>query len=386
MPKNIIICCDGTNNQFGKNNTNVAKLYDMTIADAQQLNYYDPGVGTTARNAFAFLQTTSNLARQAFGLDLSKNVEEAYRFLMKSYEPGDKIFLFGFSRGAHTVRRLADVLGKYGLLHSGSNNMIPYVQRMYNREEPDEVRLPFRRKFTRECPVHFLGVWDTVSALSRLMPLSKLDGELNDETHHAYHAVSIDEQRFLFPANLFKPQQNSNLVREEVWFAGVHSDIGGSYKESGLADITLKWMVNKAVGAGLRVYDDVVAEIKPNVEDKMHDSWTPLFWFSPWPLYVVLFLVALALIQVVTSYLGLFWPFFAKGAWCARPFYFVCGLLIQYWYMSLLALAFAIFKTRRTRVIPDGARIHRSVETRIKNSNYLPKSLNRVVQTDQWVD
>lgn len=381
MSKNIIICCDGTNNQFGKNNTNVAKLYDMIIADSEQLNYYDPGVGTSARNSFAALRYASNLAKQAFGLDLSKNVEEAYRFLMKNYEEGDKIFLFGFSRGAHTVRRLADVLGDYGLLHSGSHNMIPYVLRMYDRDEPDEIVKPFRRKFTRPCPVHFLGVWDTVSALSRLMPLSKLDGELNDDTLHAYHAVAIDEVRFQFPANLFKQKQDSRLVREEVWFAGVHSDVGGSYKERGLSDIALKWMAGKAVALGLRVYDDVLSEVKPNPRDIQHNSWSGLFWFTPWPMYFFMLWIALGLIQIPIALSGLFWPSLSL----VRPFWDASALVSTYWNQSVVILLILMMNTRKVRKIPIGARVHETVRVRMeKMAGYKPKNLDK--ENVVWVE
>src|SRR5688572_30323638 len=115
--RNIVVCCDGTSNQFGENNTNVVNLYELIRIDDEQINFYDPGVGTSSRSLFIPFQWINNLVCQGLGLDLPRNVEEAYTFLMNNYEEGDKIFLFGFSRGAHTVRRLAAVLGKLGLLY-----------------------------------------------------------------------------------------------------------------------------------------------------------------------------------------------------------------------------------------------------------------------------
>ncbi len=105
--KNIIICCDGTGNQYGKNNINVVKLYEMLIYGEEQKIFYDPGVGTASKALLIPFQKIATGLSQAFGLDLQKNVEDVYFYLMNTYEPGDKIFLFGFSRGAHTVRRLA---------------------------------------------------------------------------------------------------------------------------------------------------------------------------------------------------------------------------------------------------------------------------------------
>src|SRR3954447_2878212 len=129
MPKNIVICCDGTGNEFRDRKSNVVKLYSTLTIDQDQVAYYHPGVGTmgapTARNWWERQWTRAK--GLAFGAGLLDNVADAYRYLMNHYADGDRIFLFGFSRGAYTVRVLGGVLRKYGLLCPGNEGHIPYV-------------------------------------------------------------------------------------------------------------------------------------------------------------------------------------------------------------------------------------------------------------------
>lgn len=379
--KNIVICCDGTANQFGKNNTNVVKIYEMIVEDVNQPNFYDPGVGTTSRSALLPLRWLSNKISQGLGLDLGRNVEDAYSFLMNTYEDGDQIFLFGFSRGAHTVRRLADVLWKLGLLYKGSENMTPYVLRIYEKDEEQNIIDSFKKTYTRKCPVHFLGVWDTVSALSKLMPNSKLDGILSDEITHAYHAVSIDERRLLFPANLFEKKERKSQKVEEVWFAGVHSDVGGYYNESELSDITLEWMIEKAELAGLQFYSDHKKNLRPNPICKLHNSWDYFFKFVPWHVYALLSLGLLLILQIFISYLSIFWP----NTFSVRPFNFILIKMIDYWYITLFLILTSIPFTKRSRNIPEGAWVHNSVKKRNELLGYNPKNLEKVFKSVNWV-
>ncbi len=380
MAKNIVICCDGTANQFGKNNTNVVKIYEHIEIDENQPNFYDPGVGTSSRASFAFIRNLSNKASQVLGIDLARNVEDAYLYLMNNYEAGDRIFLFGFSRGAHTVRRLADVIGKLGLLYKGSDNMAPYVLRMYDADSEKSLVEAFRKTYTRECPIHFLGVWDTVSALSRLLPRSKLDGELSPQIQHAFHAVSIDEVRFQFPPNLFKKMNfKEDQTREEVWFAGVHSDVGGSYEESGLSDIALLWMMKKAEDKGLKI--NPAENTKPNPLTKIHNSWSGLFWFTPWHIYAVLFLASMLVIQLIFAYINLFYtlPY--------RPFNVIAEFLFENWLATLIAIVALIPFTRLSRKIPEAAKIHVSVREKMEKSDYKPMNLEQVLGNGAtWVD
>ena len=158
--KNIVICCDGTGNEYGRNNTNVVETYVLAVKDASQAVYYDPGVGTGGweynEESFA-LRATGD---QATGYGLQKNVEDAYRYLMASYKEGDRVYLFGFSRGAFTARSLAGMLYKCGLLGTEAINLLEYASKLYNTEGNDDIAQRFRETFSRTCAVHFIGVWD----------------------------------------------------------------------------------------------------------------------------------------------------------------------------------------------------------------------------------
>src|SRR5690349_18658193 len=134
MSRNFIICCDGTNNQFGIENTNVVRLVQSLDRDpAKQRLYYDPGVGTLPEPGLwtSAGKWISKVFGLAFGGGLGWKVEEAYSFLMENWEPGDKVFLFGFSRGAYSVRVLAGLLHALGLLPHGNQNLVPYVMRLF---------------------------------------------------------------------------------------------------------------------------------------------------------------------------------------------------------------------------------------------------------------
>ena len=134
MAKNIVICCDGTGNEFGDHNSNVVKLYSTLVIDGKrQVGYYHPGVGTmgapTAHNKIS--KAWSVVMGLAFGTGLLANVGDAYRYLMNVYEDGDNVFIFGFSRGAYTVRALAGVLHMFRLLRPRNEGLIPYVNRLF---------------------------------------------------------------------------------------------------------------------------------------------------------------------------------------------------------------------------------------------------------------
>jgi uncharacterized protein (DUF2235 family) len=369
MSKNIVICCDGTANRYGLHNSNVAKLYDMLPLSSGQIDFYDPGVGTTPHLGIKFLGLIKNIFAQATGADLAVNVQEAYSYLMSFYEPGDRVYLFGFSRGAHTVRRLAEVLGYYGILHRGNNHLIPYVLDMHNQKNLDEPTIEaFRSKFTKPCPVHFLGLWDTVSALSSLLSAPKLDGKLHSETAHTFHAVAIDEKRVKFPANLVGANSiRAGQTAEEVWFAGVHADVGGTQADSELANIPLRWLINHARQLGLQVDEEMIQSLKINPLAKMHSSWKGFFLLLPGPLYVLLLTGVLFLLSVRFSSLAV--PAYAYAA------------------LFLFALALVPF-TKKLRTIPPNAKIHGSVKVRMEQTNYRPKNLMPLVEKKEitWVD
>ncbi len=279
MAKNIVICCDGTGNQFGENNSNVVKLYSTLVIDGtRQVGYYHPGVGTmgapTAHNRVS--EAWSVVMGLAFGAGLLANVGDAYRYLMNVYEDGDKVYLFGFSRGAYTARALAGVLHMFGLLCPGNDGLIPYVIRLYAKKTRDadgmthtfEVAEGFKSTFCRHCPLHLVGVWDTVSSVGWIWdPLKLPYTAQNPDMANGRHAVSIDERRCYFRNNLWGTQLSSQESLKQVWFAGVHSDVGGSYApaESGLSQIALEWMLCEAVSLGLLVdpskADQVLARV-----------------------------------------------------------------------------------------------------------------------------
>lgn len=266
MPKNIVICCDGTGNEFGDHNSNVVKLYGTLIIDGlRQTGYYHPGVGTmgapTARNRIS--KAWSIVMGLAFGAGLLANVSDAYRYLMNVYEDGDRVFLFGFSRGAYTARALAGVLQMFGLLCPGNDGLIPYVISLYAKRTRKaggmthsfQVAQGFKATFCRHCPLHFVGVWDTVSSVGWIWdPLKLPYTAQNPDMAVGRHALSIDERRCYFRNNLWGVQLHGQNIKQ-VWFAGVHSDVGGSYSymESGLSQIALEWMLCEASSCGLLI-------------------------------------------------------------------------------------------------------------------------------------
>ncbi|MHC4179954.1 MAG: DUF2235 domain-containing protein [Planctomycetota bacterium] len=284
MGKNIIICNDGTGNEYGRNNTNVVHAYDAFVRDDKQLGFYDPGVGTfnvLGRRAGKYVGRWLGLG---FGWGLQANVEDAYAYLMDHYEPGDRIYLFGFSRGAFTVRAIAGMLAKCGLLQKGSKNLIPYASRIYNARYNKKIAQGFKDTYGRECKPYFVGVWDTVASLGRVYGRRFFDATLHEDIKFGYHAVSIDERRKKFPVSLWdETKKTPAQTITQVWFAGVHSDVGGWYDERGLSDTALEWMLENAEQAGLRLKPGWKTKTNPDPTGKnaQHESWEG-FW-RLWP-------------------------------------------------------------------------------------------------------
>ena len=202
--KNIVICSDGTGNEYGENNTNVVETYSICKKSDKQVVFYDPGVGT---GGWEYVEGRAiplkSWSDKATGEGLQNNVNDAYEFLMEIYETGDKVYLFGFSRGAFTVRSLAGMLYKVGLLPPDNDNLIPYAAKLYNIEGNIKIAHGFKGTFSRTCPVHFIGVWDTVSSLVMNAGKRWHSGALNSEVKYGYHALAIDEQREDFPPCLW---------------------------------------------------------------------------------------------------------------------------------------------------------------------------------------
>lgn len=301
MTKNIVICCDGTGNEFGESKSNVVKLYKMLVHDDSQITYYHPGVGTMgARNALSGpSKWWTKVIGLAFGYGISDNIADAYQFLMRTFAPGDQVYVFGFSRGAYTARALCGMLHIIGLLREDNEGLIPYSIRMIKENTIDfAVAADFKKTFCRECKPHFVGVWDTVSSVGWVYNVAHFPGTKathNPDMSIIRHAVSIDERRAFFRQNLFGAPHDAQQDVKEVWFAGVHSDVGGSYpeSESQLSKIALQWMVNEAEPAGLRVDQNRKADIlggKPPyvapdpLTRNQHESLRGPWWIAElWP-------------------------------------------------------------------------------------------------------
>ena len=276
--KNIVICCDGTGNEYGRNNTNVVETCVLVERDERQVAYYDPGVGTGGWEYHEESGKLRAMSDQATGYGLQKNVEDAYRYLMDRYEEGDHVYLFGFSRGAFTVRSLGGMLFKCGLLDPGRDNLVEYASKIYNTAGNGDVAAGFRDAFGRRCPIRFIGVWDTVESLVLNAGKRFHDAALNPDVAFGCHALSIDEKRRDFlPCPWDETKAGPGQTIEQVWFAGVHSDVGGWYDERGLSNIALHWMLRKASGCGLRVKERELAERRPDPHDRIHRSCTG-FW------------------------------------------------------------------------------------------------------------
>ena len=276
--KNIVICCDGTGNEFGQNNTNVVETYLALEKSADQIAYYDPGVGTGGWEYNEESGTIRAMGDKATGYGLQTNVEDAYRYLADHYEEGDRIYLFGFSRGAFTVRSLAGMVFKCGLLRAGHGNLVEYASKIYNTGDNAAVATGFRGAFGQRCPIHFIGVWDTVESLAMNAGKRFHDATLNPDVKFGYHAIAIDERRKDFlPSPWDEARATPEQTIEQVWFAGVHSDVGGWYEDRGLSNIALRWMLHKAQARELRLTMPTEQRLRPNPHAKAHRSDTG-FW------------------------------------------------------------------------------------------------------------
>lgn len=246
MPKNLVVCCDGTANEFARDHTNVVKLFSALVQDpGRQLAFYHPGVGTmeAAGALTSAARKVTKLLGQAIGYGLETDIRDAYASVMAFYEDGDRLFLFGFSRGAYTVRAVASLLHLYGLIRRGQERLVPYAIRMLgalDRElegTADPAARAGRRAFFaggdrfREvfadvaCAPHFVGVWDTVSSIGWIENPLKLPFTANNPSiAMGRHAVSIDERRAFFRTNLWRPaeppRRSGPADLRQVWFPG----------------------------------------------------------------------------------------------------------------------------------------------------------------------
>jgi len=315
MPKNVVLCCDGTANEFAKDRTNVVKLFFTLVRDpGGQVAYYHPGLGTMEPPGALTRATriATRFAGQAFGYGLETDIRDAYVFLMNNFEEGDRVFLFGFSRGAYTARAVASLLRMYGLIPKGNESLVLYAIRMLmaihaidskggNRSVEEKryfnLAADFKSTFsTRNCTPWFVGVWDTVSSVGWYEnPLRLPYTGDNPDIEIGRHAISIDERRAFFRTNLWIPKgappYSGPRDLKQVWFPGVHDDVGGGYPEAecGLSKIALQWMLKEAINAGLLVSPgrmdlllgkNGAAYAAPDANAKIHTSLKGLWWLA----------------------------------------------------------------------------------------------------------
>ncbi|UCE38833.1 MAG: DUF2235 domain-containing protein [Thermoplasmata archaeon] len=281
MSKNIIVFSDGTGQEGGKgHNTNIYKLFNM-IEDrtSEQIAFYDRGLGTGWRK----------ITGKVGGMGISKNIMECYEFIFENYTAGDHIYLFGFSRGAATVRSLSGFIHLFGILPKSRPELIRRAYKIY--KIPDDDRREKKaeefidKHHTMWCRIRFLGVWDTVAALgipfkSIAVILDKVpffrhrfhNFRLSPSVENAYHALALDEERLTFHPVLWDREKAEYQTMKQVWFCGVHTDVGGGYKEQELSDIPLVWIIQMAVRHGLKIYPKHNIMINQDINGIMHDS------------------------------------------------------------------------------------------------------------------
>ena len=281
MPKNIVVFSDGTGQEGGKgNNTNVYKLFNMLEDRTEnQITFYDRGLGTGWR------KITGNIS----GMGISHNIRECYHFILDNYMAGDKIFLFGFSRGATTVRSLSAFIHFFGILPKSRPELIKKAYKIYKIEDSekrknraDELVARHHNQWTK---IKFLGVWDTVDALG--LPIKSLSTlvdwfpffrhkfhnlTLSESVEHARQALAIDDERLTFHPKIWDKELKSYQTMKQVWFSGMHTDVGGGYKEEDLSDIPLIWITEEAKQFGLKLYPKHKVKTQPNFDGVMHDS------------------------------------------------------------------------------------------------------------------
>jgi uncharacterized protein (DUF2235 family) len=266
MSKSIVVCIDGTNNDPTSGRTNVSRFFrilDKTKTD--QIGYYQPGVGTLDPDnpSGKIRQKVKRVRDLAKANQIKRHVTSAYRYLMQVYKPGDRIYLVGFSRGAYTCRVLAGMLHKVGLLYRGQEEMVPFAWEVYRKNRNPKSAGRFKKYYSRTVRVEFLGIWDTVSSIgSRFNPQTFPNTFNNRSVQCIRHAIALDEHRATYATNLWDDTPSKGQSVEQVWFAGVHSDVGGGYsgdKALGLGAIPLKWMLREAHSAGIRfIYDEEI--------------------------------------------------------------------------------------------------------------------------------
>jgi uncharacterized protein (DUF2235 family) len=301
MARNLVVCCDGTWNTPTQTDrgrvvhSNVVKMSLATTDQPGQQVYYDPGIGSGG--------LWDKLVGGALGRGLTRNIQQAYGWIAEHLQPDDRLFLFGFSRGAYTVRSLTGLIGRCGLT-SPDPSQIDKAYALYRKAGSDEGqrRAAAFKQHQRSPGIHFLGVWDTVGALgvpaiSHYGLLRKTVRLISDATAfahgfhdetlgrhvtHAHQALAIDERRGTFAPSLWQTGAAPRANVQQVWFAGAHSNVGGGYVDAGLSDHAFMWMAVKAMEAGLQVNERYLAmRVDPNAHGELRSEHHGLYKLMP---------------------------------------------------------------------------------------------------------
>lgn len=392
--KNIVVCLDGTGNQIEENISNVLKLYRSLdkgeAREPRQVVFYDQGVGTIGQKGTwgVLSQKAASIWSLATGHGLDDNVLRAYTFIARNFCQGevagedglvskqfDRIYIFGYSRGAHTARVLAALIYNIGMLRPEQLNLAGAALTAYKRagSKTGETEVSAFRRITQapSVPIEFVGVWDTVSSMivprtdRFLIPtIEKLPNTRSNPGVRVFrHAMAIDEERYMFRLdtwdegqefkyNIHASGERQDQDCQQVWFAGYHGDVGGGNprEASGASQYPLCWMIKEAMVNHLRFNPRTVDYVaqgipygatteymypKPDPQAKLHSSRR-----SAW-----------ALLEVFPKLAR----FRETGAKKKRPA--LLGLYLPLW---------------EKRTIPEGAKIHQSAIDRMSNSVYRP--------------
>lgn len=293
MTKNIALFSDGTGQRGGVGyESNVWQLFHAIEHDETQLRCYGDGVGTEDFKLFKALGG-------GLGLGLGQNVRDLYTFLVRNYQAGDQIYLFGFSRGAFTVRLLAGMIARCGIIdihhpdintEKDLNKLVKaayctYRERGYHKSRADRFRSIYSHHPNEKQSIRFVGVWDTVDALGvpfdelreiidRILHYSFKDKTLHPNIDFACHAVAINDERKTFHPIMWDEKNETSERIEQVWFTGVHSNVGGGYPKKELATVTLHWMMEQAKKQGLKIRagEQETVQAEADVTGKLYDS------------------------------------------------------------------------------------------------------------------
>ncbi|KAK9898905.1 hypothetical protein P389DRAFT_40726 [Cystobasidium minutum MCA 4210] len=286
--KTLVLCFDGTTNMYEEYCTNVAKLFQYLdkTDDTKQMCYYQPGIGSYTLPSIVTPITTyvSKVIDMGVAWFFATHVTGGYRFLMDNYEPGDKICLFGFSRGAYTARALAGMIHRVGLISSHNYEQVEFAWQLYCATGKNSWKpaAHFKKHMSRDVKIDFVGVWDTVSSVGGFFDRSYRFTANNRSIKVFRQALSLDERRAKFLQNRFKPEYKSKITDVlQVYFAGDHSDVGGgnaSYERPlQLSNIPLRWMLCQIEKAGIPVhFNEACADFIANYDAAANEAYIEL--------------------------------------------------------------------------------------------------------------